>query len=162
MPSTKVDLSPQVSSKSLSIQSNTKKSPAKPIEKPTEDEEEADAGGVSKDKMALAMSFFANDKGAKKPTKKPQQKSKTENSDDLPNVSNATAKPFSKPTRERAYFEPSTELPDDEEDEIPNFASRRQQRQAEPEAPPPVPSRSGENKHLMLKLMKNATNALRS
>ena len=161
MPSTKVDLSPQVSSKSLSIQSNTKKQPAKPIEKPSE-EEDVDAGGVSKDKMALAMSFFANDKGAKKPAKKPA-KSKTENSDDLPNVHNATAKPFNKSTRERAFFEPSTELPDDEEDEIPNFASRRQQRQAtEPEAPPPVPSRSGENKHLMLKLMKNATNALRS
>ena len=70
--------------------------------------------------------------------------------------------------RERAYFEPegSSEREDEEEDFVPNFAARRKlsSRNAEvsTEEAPPVPSRSGENKHLMLKLMKNATNALKS
>merc|ERR1712062_77246 len=165
MPITKVDSNSQVSSKSLSIQNNGPKN--------------RDAkGAMSKDKMALAMSFFANDSkaassgGGKKPvTKKKAPTTSTVASsteDELPVVHNATAKPFSKTTRERAYFEPegSSEREDEEEDFVPNFAARRKlsSRNAEvsTEEAPPVPSRSGENKHLMLKLMKNATNAIQS
>ena len=71
---------------------------------------------------------------------------------------------------ERAYFEPEgSELPDDEdEDELEVFqsraASRRKQKSPEPEIDqgPPVPTRSGEPKQMMLRLMKNATNIMRS
>ena len=172
MPSTKVDCTSQVSAKSLSIQSNAGfKSKAKP-EEPMDDPED-EAKGVSKDKMALAMSFFANDSknASKKPdVKKPAKKKATTSvEDELPVVHNATAKPFSKATRERAYFEPegSSEREEDEEDFVPNFAAARKssassRNAVEQQEAPPVPSRSGENKHLMLKLMKNATNALRS
>ena len=185
MPITKVDTSSsQVSSKSLSIQNNgPKRRVSKPEPEPELDAEESDSkGAMSKDKMALAMSFFANDSKAassgKKATPEAAKKqaaatkkkatstaSTSSAEDELPVVHNATAKPFSKPTRERAYFEPegSSEREDEEEDFMPNFAARRKSsRNAEVEEAPPVPSRSGENKHLMLKLMKNATNALKS
>ena len=181
MPITKVDSNSQVSSKSLSIQNNGPKNRVSKVTEPEPELDEEDAkGAMSKDKMALAMSFFANDSkaassgGGKKPvTKKKAPTTSTVASsatteDELPVVHNATAKPFSKPTRERAYFEPegSSEREDEEEDFVPNFAARRKlsSRNAEvsTEEAPPVPSRSGENKHLMLKLMKNATNALKS
>merc|ERR1712062_266031 len=178
MPITKVDSNSQVSSKSLSIQNNGPKNRVSKVTEPEPELDEEDAkGAMSKDKMALAMSFFANDSKAassgegKKPvTKKKAPATSTVASsatteDELPVVHNATAKPFSKPTRERAYFEPegSSEREDEEEDFVPNFAARRKSsRNAEVEEAPPVPSRSGENKHLMLKLMKNATNALKS
>ena len=134
-------------------------------------------GGLSKDKCALAMSFFAND--LPKPTKKPAPKkpvpAKTDE-DGLPIVQNATARPF---VKERAYYEPEQELnPDDDEDDIvPDFQARRKTRQNEAksrqtetsnEAPPPIPVRSGpglENntrEGMMLRLMKNATNIMRS
>ena len=86
--------------------------------------------------------------------------------DDLPAVQNATAKPF---VRERAYYEPDEEddlLLEEEEDSIPDFAARRRKQKEEEEEtdePPPIPSRSGDNKSaMMLKLMKNATNIMRS
>ena len=45
----------------------------------------------------------------------------------------------------------------------PQFSVKDEQEpEVSTEEAPPVPSRSGENKHLMLKLMKNATNALKS
>ena len=125
---------------------------------------------MNKDKCALAMSFFANDNSSSK-VKKPPKKSSTASSDDLPSVQNASAKPFVKKLPpERAYFEPEgSELPDDEdEDELEVFqsraASRRKQKSPEPEIDqgPPVPTRSGEPKQMMLRLMKNATNIMRS
>ena len=117
------------------------------------------------------MSFFANDNSSSK-VKKPPKKSSTASSDDLPSVQNASAKPFVKKLPpERAFFEPEgSELPDDEdEDELEVFQSRAasrksQNRQKSPEIDqgPPVPTRSGEPKQMMLRLMKNATNIMRS
>ena len=83
-------------------------------------------GGLSKDKCALAMSFFAND-APKKPVAKKSVPTKTEqtSSDDgLPAVQNSTARPFMK---ERAYYEPEQELnPENEEyDVIPDFQAGR-------------------------------------
>lgn len=124
------------------------------------------------------MSFFANDGKTKQkaPAKKPAKKQQPlptanqhNNSNDLPVVQNATAKPFapSYPTQERAYYEPDG--PEVEEEEVlPAFKNFRRSRTGSSNSesdqpPPPPPTRSGDNKQLMmLKLMKNATNALRS
>ena len=218
LPSTKVDTSSSaaVSSKSLSIQSNSgnrapKKSSQQEQQQPkgrensnnntskkndaAESSDELDdscsgpSGGLNKDKCALAMSFFANDssssskKAGKTPSKKlnSTKKNSIDNSSigstsdiSLPSVQNASARPYN-PVPERAYFEPEgLELPeDDEEDSMEVFQSRaksrrQQQKQAENtnqeieiEAPP-VPTRSGEPKQMMLRLMKNATSIMRS
>ena len=83
-------------------------------------------GGLSKDKCALAMSFFANDAPKKAATKKPVTTKTEQNSSDdgLPAVQNSTTRPF---MNERAYYEPEQELnPEDEEyDVIPDQARRR-------------------------------------
>ena len=132
-------------------------------------------GGLSKDKCALAMSFFANDlpKTTKKPApKKPVPAAKTDE-DGLPIVQNATARPF---VKERAYYEPEQESnpEDDEDDIVPDFQARRQARRNEAKSRqneastevPPIPVRSGPGDNtregMMLRLMKNATNIMRS
>ena len=169
-PVTKVDTNPISTTKSLSIQNSGNRKSAPKIEPkaetpPSSDETDNPTGGMSKDKMALAMSFFANDqKPAKKQPSKPlRQKKKETDSDDLPPVTNSTAKPF---FRERAYYEPEEdELPEDDEDDyIPDFRARRATKQEPVEdSPPPIPARSGDNKSaMMLKLMKNATSIMRS
>ena len=157
MPSTKVDTSSNpVSIKSLSIQSNSGRTPSAPkkAESPPAQAPETEpdsASGVSKDKCALAMSFFAND--SKKPAKNSKKPAK---SDELPSVQNNTARPFMK---ERAYYEPEEDDLVPEEEELPDFGGRGQNR----DEAPPIPARSEDNKSLMmLRLMKNATNALRS
>ena len=219
LPSTKVDTSSSaaVSSKSLSIQSNSgnraasksshqqeqqqpkgrensnnntsKKNEAAESSDELDDSCSGPSGGLNKDKCALAMSFFANDssssskKAGKTPSKKlnSTKKNSIDNSSigstsdiSLPSVQNASARPYN-PVPERAYFEPEgLELPeDDEEDSMEVFQSRaksrrQQQKQAENtnqeieiEAPP-VPTRSGEPKQMMLRLMKNATSIMRS
>ena len=181
MPITKVDTSSNpVSTRSLSIQSNSGRTPSyKKPEKPEKSEsespveEEDSAAGVSKDKCALAMSFFANNsKPAKKSPKPPPKKPEKypESGSDLPNVQNNTAKPF---MRERAYYEPDDEeLPEDENDLIPDFTNRNRKSSTASKSEnsenseisaPPIPARSEDNKSaMMLRLMKNATNALRS
>ena len=202
-----------MSSKSLSIQSNSGRNPKSQQQKVTstskqnaessaDELDDCGPSGLNKDKCALAMSFFANDSsgsstkaaGSKKatssqpaPSRKLSKKNSTDNSSSigstsdisLPSVQNASARPFLKnnnPVPERAYFEPEgLELPedDDEDDSVEVFQSRaksrRQQKQAlaennreiELEAPP-VPTRSGEPKQMMLRLMKNATSIMRS
>jgi len=83
-------------------------------------------------------------------------------------------------TRERAYYQPTeAEMVDEEEEEIPlptgfqmnrlndstdsPILSRREKTSPpQEEGAPPIPIRSGEPKLLMLKLMKGATNALKS
>jgi hypothetical protein len=186
MRSSKVDMSPSVSAKSLSIQSNSGRLPSASVAAPAAQADENDncPPGLNKDKCALAMSFFANDSksstgaGGKKvvPSKKQSITAHNDDDDDdddadLPAVHNATAKPFVKPPPERAYFEPeASELPeDDDEEEEDMFPAAFQSRQKKPSVsseaegtPPPVPARSGEPKQLMLRLMKNATNALRN
>ena len=67
--------------------------------------------------------------------------------------------------RERAFYQPSSDsvLVDEEDDEIPSFdtvGSRTSPPQEE--GAPPIPLRSGEPKLMMLKLMKNATAALKN
>merc|ERR1712223_1854271 len=118
-----------MASKSLSIQTgkiNAKK-PAEPEpESEPESAETVKAGGLSsKDKQALAMSFFDGGGAKSKPKSKPK---KAEDPDlDLPAVQNATPKPF---VRERAYYEPDdNELPE-EEDILPTFKSRPRQQLA--------------------------------
>ena len=130
-------------------------------------------GGLSKDKCALAMSFFANDAPKKPAAKKPvpTKTEQTSSDDGLPAVQNSTARPFMK---ERAYYEPEQESnpEDDEDDVIPDFQARRRaaQRQisenSSDETPPRVPVRSvnsdNSRQGMMLRLMKNATNIMRS
>ena len=129
------------------------------------------------------MSSSSSKKAGKTPSKKlnSTKKNSIDNSSigstsdiSLPSVQNASARPYN-PVPERAYFEPEgLELPeDDEEDSMEVFQSRaksrrQQQKQAENtnqeieiEAPP-VPTRSGEPKQMMLRLMKNATSIMRS
>ena len=192
LPASKVDTSSisSVSSKSLSIQSNSGRTPnATRDQQPTNtnanyatstavanDTEEVDncPPGLNKDKCALAMSFFNNDsKGAKKPSaKKTSKKSSNGNANDLPNVTNAIAKPFAKSSPpERAYYEPDADLlPVEDEDEDEDLEevfqtrvnSRKNRQPPELEHAPPVPERSGEPKAMMMRLMKNATNIMRS
>merc|ERR1719510_794774 len=107
---------PAMASKSLSIQTGKiAKKPAEPEPEPEpesepESAETVKAGGLSsKDKQALAMSFFDGGGAKSKPKSKPK---KAEDPDDLPAVQNATPKPF---VRERAYYEPDdNELPEEE------------------------------------------------
>ena len=131
-------------------------------------------GGLSKDKCDLAMSFFAN--AGAKPAKKQQPTAKkstpktTELSEDgLPLVQNASARPF---VKERAYYEPEEDSNldlDDEEDDIPDFQARRKNRENSTESaenPPKVPTRSVNSDNtrqgMMLRLLKNTTNILKS
>ena len=129
-------------------------------------------GGLSAAKCDLAMSFFANagTKPAKKvsTTKKPIPAPKTELSEDgLPIVSNGTARPF---VKERAYYEPedgSSPGTETEEDDIPDFQARRKNRENSGGSDPPrVPPRSvqtdSSRQGMMLRLMKNATNIMKS
>ena len=80
-------------------------------------------GGLSKDKCALAMSFFANDAPKKAATKKPVPTKTEQNSSDdgLPAVQNSTARPFMK---ERAYYEPEQES-NPQDDVIEDFEARQ-------------------------------------
>ena len=192
LPASKVDTSSisSVSSKSLSIQSNSGRTPTSTREQQqantnanfanatstaANDTEEVDncPPGLNKDKCALAMSFFNNDsKGAKKPSAKKTSKSSSTNgnANDLPNVTNAVAKPFAKSSPpERAYYEPDADLlpEDDEEEDLEEVFqtrvnSRKNRQPPELEHAPPVPERSGEPKAMMMRLMKNATNIMRS
>merc|ERR1719510_2347273 len=166
---TRLSRSTSSTSKSLSIQTGKNTQTAKKPEAKPEPEPEPEAstsGGLSKDKCALAMSFFAND-GASTNTKKSNVAKKAAgkaNDDDLPAVQNATAKPF---FRERAYYEPDDlSTPEEEEDILPTFKSRPTKTQPEVEEKiedaPPVPERSGDPKVNMLRRMKNVTGILRS
>lgn len=153
---------PSVSTKSMAIQSNSGKMP------PAKEDTNCPPG-LNKDMCALAQSFFANDNKGKKPPSKPVSRKASLVDGNLPAVQNATPKPFAKPPPERAYFQPTgQELP--EEDVMPAFQLKSHTPvQSHPKPPepvvedaPPVPTRSGEPKALMLRLMKSATNALRS
>ena len=128
-------------------------------------------GGLSAAKCDLAMSFFANagTKPAKKvsTTKKPPVPKTELPEDSLPIVSNGTARPF---VKERAYYEPEDDSPDSpetEEDDIPDFQARRKNRENSGGSDPPrVPPRSvqtdGSRQGMLLRLMKNTTNILKS
>ena len=131
-------------------------------------------GGLNKDMCSLAQSFFSTDK-----PKKPPQRRVSTNTRPTPEHQVASADRKSYPqTQERAFYQPEGQMVDeDEDDDIPlptgfQFNRSNSQRDSpmmtkrasppQEEGAPPIPVRSGEPKLMMLKLMKNATNALKS